>query len=180
MLCEHFSLFIARTRKTCCHWNQQVFLAHDHGGGVEAGELEAVAVGDGIGGAGFDAIAAKDAAVVIDVVDLRIAFGGGDADLVGVVRGFDVDAVGGAGGGAEKTGDALLEAGFVALQLVLAAKALLELRAPHGSLAIGVVLYLGGLEAFPQRNAHSLGDGGDIANDRHRVPVYVVGLVELP
>jgi len=39
-------------------------------GGVQRGLLEAMAVGDGIGGAGFHAVAAEDAAVVVDVVDL--------------------------------------------------------------------------------------------------------------
>ena len=48
-------------------WDEEVFLAHDESGGVEAGEFEAVAVGDGVGGAGLDAITAEDAAVVVDV-----------------------------------------------------------------------------------------------------------------
>ena len=59
--------------------HQHVFLAHHQVGGVQRGQLETVAVGDGVGGAGFNAIAAEDAAVVVDVVDLGVALGGGDA-----------------------------------------------------------------------------------------------------
>ena len=55
------------------YWRQHLFLTHDQVSGVQRGQLEAVAMGDGIGGAGFHAISAKDAAVVIDVVDLGIA-----------------------------------------------------------------------------------------------------------
>ncbi len=80
------------------------------------GQLEAVAVGDGVGGAGLHAVAAEDAAVVVDVVDLGVALGGGDALLGGVFGGLDVDAVGGAGRGAEKAGHALFQAVLVALR----------------------------------------------------------------
>src|ERR1700743_1610697 len=59
-LSEHLCLFLSRGRKTHLHRHQQVFLAHDHGGGVQAGELESVPVGDRIGRAGFYAVAAKD------------------------------------------------------------------------------------------------------------------------
>ena len=85
-----------------------------------------MAVGDGVGGAGFDAVAAEDAAVVVDVVDLGVALGGGDALLLGVLGRLDVDAVRRAGGGAEEAGYALLQAVLVALQHVLAAEALLQ------------------------------------------------------
>ena len=151
--------------------HQQVFLAHDQGGRVQAGQLEAVAVGDGVRGAGLDAVAAEDAAVVVDVVDLGVALGGGDALLLGVLGGLDVDAVRGAGGGAEEAGDALLQAVFVALELVLAAEALLKLRAAQRALAVGVVFHLGGLEHLPEGDAHSLGDGGCVLQDRHTLSI---------
>ena len=135
-------------RKGGKNWHEHVFLAHNQIGGVQRGELEAVAVGDGVGGAGLDTVAAEDAAVVVDVVDLGVALGRGDALLFGVFGGLDVDAVGGAGGGAEEAGDTLFQAVLVALQLVLAAEALLELGAAHGARAVGVVLDLGGLEGI--------------------------------
>jgi hypothetical protein len=75
----------------CRH--QHVFFAHDQIGGVQAGEFESVTMGNGVGGAGLDAVAAEDAAVVIDVVDLGIALGAGDPLLGGVLGGFDIDAV---------------------------------------------------------------------------------------
>ena len=61
--------------------HKHVFFAHHEIGGVERCQLEAVAVGNGIRWAGFDAVSAKDAAVVIDVVDLGESLGRGDAIL---------------------------------------------------------------------------------------------------
>ena len=106
---------------------QKLVFAVDQGVDVVGGELEAVAVGDGVGGAGLDAVAAKDAAGVIDVVDAGVALAGGDALGVGIFGGFDIDAAGGAGGGAEEAADAFLEAVFIALQDVNAAIARLKM-----------------------------------------------------
>ena len=146
---------------------EQIFLAHDERGGVERGELEAVAMGDGVGGAGFDAVAAEDAAVVVDVIDLGIALGGGDTDFFGVLGGLDVDAVGWAGGGAEEACDAFLETVLIALELVFAAKALLEDGAAHGTFAVGIVLDFGGLKHLLEGDAHAFGDGCGVFDDRH-------------
>jgi len=147
------------------HRHQQVFLAHDETRGVEAREFEAMTVGDGVGGAGFDTVAAEDAAVVVDVVDLGVALGRGDARFRGVLGGFDVDAVRRTSCRAEEAGYALFETVFVALKLMFAAEALLKLGATHGALAVGIVLDLGGLKDFLQGDAHSLGYGGCVAND---------------
>src|SRR5580698_156186 len=146
---------------------EHVFFAHDKRGGVEAGQLETVAVGDGVGGAGFDAIATEDAAVVIDVVGFGVAFAGGDALFGGVLGGFNKDAVGGTGGGAEEAGDAFLESIFVALEDVGAAEALLQDGSASGAFAVGVIFDLGGLEDFPEGDAHALGDGRRVARDGH-------------
>ena len=54
---------------------EELFLAIDHGVDVVGREFETVAVGDGVGGAGLDAIAAENAARVIDVVDLGVTVG---------------------------------------------------------------------------------------------------------
>src|SRR5450631_2645842 len=57
---------------------KHVFFAHYQAGRVERSKLETVAVGDGVRRTGFNAIAAKDAPVVIDVVDLGVALGRGN------------------------------------------------------------------------------------------------------
>lgn len=146
---------------------EHVFLAHHQAGSVERGEFEAMSVGDGIGGASFDAIPAEDATVVIDVVDLRIALRRGDALLGGVFGGFDEDAICGTGRRAQKAGYALFQAVFVALQNVRAAEAFFKFRSAHGSLAVGVIFDLGGLKDLPKGDAHAFGYGRDIAHNRH-------------
>src|ERR1035437_8319678 len=87
-------------RRQCLDRHQHVFLAHDQVSGVQRGQLEAVAVGDSVGGAGFNAVAAKDAAVVVDVENLGVALRGGDANGVGVIGGLDINAIRGARSGA--------------------------------------------------------------------------------
>ena len=148
--------------------HQHVFLAHDQGGGVEAGQLEAVAVGDGVGGAGFDAVAAEDAAVVVDVVDLGVALGarrcasrrcsrrprcrcssrGRRRRRGSRRRTFP--------GRFRRAGD-----------WCLPRKRSCRLRAAQWALAVGVVFDLGGLEDLPKGDAHPFGDGGGVANDGH-------------
>src|SRR5580704_10795288 len=51
---------------------EQLLFAVDQVAGVVGGQLKTVAVRNGVGGTGFHAIAAEDAAVVIDVVDLGV------------------------------------------------------------------------------------------------------------
>jgi len=98
-------------------FGEQLFFAVNELGDVIGGEFEAVSVGDGVGRAGLHAISAKDAAVVVDVVDRGVALAGADARLGGIFRRFNINAVGGAGGGAEETGDAFFQAGLVALKI---------------------------------------------------------------
>jgi hypothetical protein len=151
--------------------NQEVFFAHDQGGSVEAGEFKAVTMRDGVGGTCFDAVAAEDTPVVVDVVDLSVALGGGDAYFFSVLRSFDVNAVRRAGGSAEEAGHTLLKAVLVALQLVLAAEALLKLRSAHRTFAVRIVLDFGRLEGLLQRDAHTLGNGCGVADDRHTLSI---------
>src|SRR5437773_2422033 len=82
---------VGRMRRADRH--EKLFLAIDKVRGVERGELEAVAVRDGVGGASLDAVSAEDAAVVIDVVHRGVALGARDAALGSVLGGLDVDAV---------------------------------------------------------------------------------------
>ena len=107
---------------------EEPFFAIDHGIDVIGGELEAVAVGNGVGGASLNAISAEDAARVIDVVDGSVAFGGGDAVGFGIFGGFDVDATRRTSRGTEKAGDAFFQAILVPLQDVDAAIAGLKMN----------------------------------------------------
>ena len=161
-------LFCCRQR---AHRDQHIFLAHDQVSGVQRSQLEAVTVGDGVSGAGLDAVAAEDAAVVVDVVDLGKALRRGDAHLVGVFRSLNINAICGTGRCAEETGYTLFQAVFVALQDVCAAVALLKHRAAQGALAVRVVLYQRRLEDFPKGDAHAFGDGGDVAHYGHEVSI---------
>src|SRR5580692_1472326 len=101
-LSENLGLIFVRTDDVRKHGsrNKKVFFTHDKSGGVETREFEAVAMRDGVSRTGFDAVATEDASVVVDVVDLRVALGGGDAHFFGVLGSFDVNAIRRAGGGA--------------------------------------------------------------------------------
>ena len=48
---------------------EELFFAIDQGIDVVGGELESMTVRDRVGGAGFDAVSAENAARIIDVVD---------------------------------------------------------------------------------------------------------------
>ena len=74
-----------------------------------------MAVGDGVGGAGFYAVSAEDTAGIIDVVNFRVAFASGDAVGVCVFGSFYVDAVCRTRRGAEKAAYAFLQAVLVAM-----------------------------------------------------------------
>jgi hypothetical protein len=90
-------------------------------------ELEVMTVGDGIGWASFHAIAAENAARIIDVVHAGVALARGDAVRVDILGGFDIDAIGRASGRAEKAANALLQAILVAVENVNPAVARLKM-----------------------------------------------------
>lgn len=123
---------------------EELLFAVDHGVDVVGSEFEAVSVSDGVCGAGFDAIAAENAAGIVDVVDLGITVGVGDAIFSGVFGGFDVNALRGTSGGAEEAGDAFFESVFVALKDVDAAIARLKMY------GLGGIVLRSGL--FPHGN----------------------------
>jgi hypothetical protein len=151
--------------------HQHVFLAHHQVGGVQSSQLKPMAVGDGVCGTGFNAVAAEDAAIVVDVVNLGVALGRGDANLLGIFSSFNEDAIRGAGRRAQETGYALFQAVLIALQHVRAAIALLEDRAAFRAFSIGIVLHLCGLKDLPEGDAHPLGNGRDVAHDGHEVSI---------
>ena len=87
-----------------------------------------MAVRDCVGGTGLYAIAAEDAAGIINVVDAGVAFARGDSGVGGVFRGFDVDAICWASGGAQEASDTFFQALFVAMQDMDPAIARLEVN----------------------------------------------------
>src|SRR5277367_2319473 len=126
-----------------------------------------MSVGDGVGGTSLNAVAAEDAAVVVDVVDLGVALGTGDA----LLGSLDIDAVRWARSRAEITGDAFFQPVLIALQNVRAAVALLQHGTARRAGAVRVVLNLGGLEDLPEGDAHSFADSRDVAHDRHGISI---------
>src|ERR1043165_2334676 len=91
-------------------WNrdQQGLFAIDEVAGIEGRQLEAVAVRDGICWASLNAIAAKNTAVVVDVIDLGVALSAADAVLFRVLSSLNINAVGRARSSAEEAGHTLL------------------------------------------------------------------------
>src|SRR4051794_13465677 len=114
-------------RRALQRLGEQHLLREDQVRAVVVGHLVVVAHRDGVEGAGDLAIAAEDAAGEVDLVDLGVALAGRDAVLRIVLMGDDADAVGRAGGGAERAADALLEPAVLeAVELVTAAEALVD------------------------------------------------------
>src|SRR6266496_411645 len=79
---------------------QHLLLAVHQIAGIEGSQFKPMSVGNRIGRTRFHAIPAKNAPVVIDVVDLGIALGATDAVLRRVLGSLDIDAIRGAGRGA--------------------------------------------------------------------------------
>src|SRR5439155_13209926 len=117
--------------------------------------------------AGFYAVSAKNAAVVIDVVNLGVPLRAANALLCSVLGRLNIDAICRTVGSAQKTGDAFLQAILVALQNVHATVPLLDLCPPQRPRAIWIVLHRRGLEHLPEGNAHAFGDCGDVLENRH-------------
>ena len=142
---------------------------HDQGGCVVAGCLKTMAVGDGVSGTSLHTVTAKDTAVVVDVIDLRVTFGAAVTLLGGILRCLYVDAVGGTGGGTQEAGDALLKAVLIALKYVGASVSSFNLCG-----SIGVNFRDGGLEKLLERDAHPLcycrGGANYFTDFRHWTP----------
>src|SRR5207248_5430111 len=142
---------------------------------VVLGDLEIVAEHDRVERAGELAVAAKDAARHVDLVDARIALARRDAVLGGVLGRNDADAVRGAGSGAEGAADALLQAVLVPLQLMASAIAGID-----RALVFRVLLRDRLLEDLLQRDAEPLQrlrDDGHylISTTRNAVPSALTG-----
>jgi len=146
----------------CWPGGQHLFLAIDQIRGIEGGNLKTVSVSDGIGWARFYAVPAKNAAVVIDVVNLCIAFGAADPMLGGVLRRLDVDAIRWASGRTQEARNTFLQAAFIALQNVNTAIPLLKFRALQWTGTIRIVLNDSGLEHLLEGDAHAFGNRGNV------------------
>src|SRR5450759_2018947 len=150
---------------------QHLFFAVNQIAGIETCQLKSMAMRDRIGGASLHAIPAKYASIVVDVVDAGVALGARDSGFRGVFRGFYVDAIGGTGGGAEKTGYTFFQAVFVALQHVHAAITFLKLCPFQRAGTVGIIFDDGGLKHLLQGDGHSLRDGSDVFDHGHALPL---------
>src|SRR5580692_56871 len=122
-------LALVPQRRALERLGEEHLLGEDQVCAVVVGELVVVAHRDRVERAGDLAVAAEDAARQVDLVDRGVALAGGDAVFRGVLGGDHADAVGRAGGRAERAADALLEVGVLeAVQLVAAAEARVDRR----------------------------------------------------
>src|SRR6266849_1370215 len=121
-----------------------------------------MSVRDRVGRASFHAVSAKNAAVVIDVVNLGVPLRAAYATCGGIVGGLDVDAVRRARRRAQEAGYTFLQPVLVALQDVSAAKASLNARPAQRPLSVGIILHDGGLKHLHEGDAHALGNRGDV------------------
>jgi len=135
--------------------HEHLFFSIDESGGVVAGELEAMPVRNRVRGTGFYTVAAKDAAVVVNVIDLGVPLSAAKPRLRCILRSFDVNAIGRARRRAQKAGYAFFEAVLVALENVRAAIAFFKPRR-----TVRIVLGDGRLQHFLEGDAHPFGDRG--------------------
>lgn len=95
---------------------EQAFLAVEESVDIVRGEFERMTVRDGVGGACLDAIATKNAARVIDVINAGEALASGDALRIAVLGRLDVDTIRRASSRTQKTSHTLLEPIFVPVE----------------------------------------------------------------
>src|SRR5258706_8715558 len=139
----------------CWPGGQHLLLAINQITGVKGRELKSVPVCNRVGGTSFHAIPAKNTSIVIDVVNLGVAFGAAYPVFSGVVGGFDIDAIGRAVGGAEETRYAFFQPVFVALQDMSAAEAGFDAGSAERTFAVGIILDRRGLEHLHEGDAHA-------------------------
>src|ERR1700704_5744884 len=146
---------------------QHLFFAINQIARIETRQLKSMTMRNRIGRTSLHTIATKYTSIIVDVVDLSVAFGARNPFFSGVFRGFYVDAIRGAGGGAEETSYTLFQSVFVALQDVHAAKAFLKFCAFQRAGTVRIVLDDGGLKHLLQGDGHPLGDGADVFEHGH-------------
>jgi len=128
-------------------------------------ELKVVAMRNCIRRTRLHAIAAKDAARVVDIVDACVPLAGRYAICGSVFGGLDVNAIRGTRSGAEKTADTFFEAVLVAMQNVNPAITRLKLNR-----SVGINLGRGFPKHRLQSDAEALHEGrkccADFSDDR--------------
>ena len=86
-----------------------------------------MSVGNGIGWASLNAVAAENAARIVDVVDARVTFTCGNSPRIGVFRRLDVYATSRAGRRAQEAANTLFQSVFIAVENVDTAVSWLEM-----------------------------------------------------
>src|SRR3954471_10645134 len=157
-----------RIRSQMCRpRRQQLLFAIDQISRIESRQFESMPVRNCIGGASFHAISAKNAAVVVNVVNLGITLCPADPFLRRVLCCLDIDAIGRAVRCTKKTGDALLQAILIALQDMHTTITFLKLRSPQWPRPIGIIFHRCRLKHLHEGDAHAFGNSGDVLEDGH-------------
>src|SRR5206468_12740240 len=117
---------------------------------------------DRVRGARFHAVSAEDTSIVIDVVNLGVALRARNPLLSGILSRLNIDAIRRTSRRTEKTSHTLLQAVFVTLQDMHAAKTFLKLRPLERTRPVRIVLHDRGLEHLLERDAHALGDSANV------------------
>lgn len=111
---------------------KELLFAINQGIDIVRREFNAMAVGNGIGGASLDAITTENATRIIDIIDAREPFSRRNALRLRILGRLNVNTICGTGCGAEKTTHAFFEAVFITLQNVNTAVARLDTRWDFG------------------------------------------------
>ena len=160
----------------CRHGGQHLLFAVNQIAGVERGKFKPVAMRNRVRRAGFYAISAENAAVVINVVNLGVALRAANPVLCRILRRLNIDAIRRAIGRAQEAGHALFQTILIPLQHVDAAEALLKLCATQRSVAVRIIFNLRGLKHLHEGDAHALGNGGNVLKDSHIDKYILPGL----
>jgi hypothetical protein len=150
---------------------QHLLLAVNQIACIKCRQLKPMSVRNRIGWTSLDAISAKDTPVIVDVIDLGVAFGAAYAVFRSVIGGFDINAIRGTVGGAEEASYAFLQPVLIALQYVSPTKAGLDAGAAQWSFTVGIILHGRGLEHLHEGDAHALRNRGDVFQYRHSLLV---------
>src|SRR5947208_2770274 len=151
----------------CWHGRQHLLLAIDQIAGIKRGNLEAMSERDCIRGTRLDTISAKNAAVIVNVVNLGVALCAAHPVLSRVLRRLDINAIRRASCRAKKTSHALLQSIFVALQDVNAAISFLKFCSLQRPGPVRVILHHRWSKHLPESDAHALSNSSDVFQDRH-------------
>src|SRR3954471_9346078 len=134
---------------------------------VKSCQFKSMSVRNRIGRACLNAVSAKNAAIVVNVVNLGVTLGAAHPFLGRVLCCLDIDAIGRAVRCTKKTGDALLQAILIALQDMHTTITFLKLRSPQWPRPIGIIFHRCRLKHLHEGDAHAFGNSGDVLEDGH-------------